>query len=80
MMGKTYGRTHYWIWNSGYLHRIICYPGGMIKNSIAYVFFSFKDKPEYGHFYIDNKALAKTKADAYAMNIDTREYNYERLK
>jgi hypothetical protein len=72
------GRTHYWIWNSGYLHRIICKPGLLIEKGIKYRVFSFQKKSEYQLFYISIEAFARTKEEAYKMDISTREYEYGR--
>ena len=78
-MGKTYGRTHYWIWNSGYLHRVRCLPAERTKDGVEYQLFIFKEKPNHGMFYIQVEALAKTKAQAYSMDISSREFPYERM-
>ena len=77
-MGRTYGRINYWMWNSGFLHKVVMSPAIIFRKGIVYCMFHFKEKPGNGIFCIQREALSRTKKAALKMDISNREYNYMR--
>jgi hypothetical protein len=71
-MGRTYGRTMYWIWLENEMVRVRLCPGAIVIKNVAYPTFYLDFQK--GCFTIDPRALAKTKKIALENKEEMEKY------
>lgn len=76
-MGRTYGRTMYWIYIDGILTRIRLMPGAVVENNIAYPTFPLDNHK--GVYTIDARGMAKTKKIAIERQEEMQKYAIRNL-
>ncbi len=71
-MGRTYGRTMYWIWIENTLKRVQLCPGVLIIKKVAHITCFIQGTSDC--FYIDPRALAQTKKIALDNKEEMKKY------